>query len=76
MTGVVTPTSRTLLLRVVATLGRHVQSAGVASRLFDILREGIMRNDEECEFVVGVGRAGPGLAGSGLVAGTTCGTHT
>lgn len=66
MTGVVTSTSRTLLLRVVATLGRHVQSAGVASSLFGMLREGIMRNDAECEFALSLG-PGPARAGSGRV---------
>ena len=75
MTGVVTPTSRTLLLRVVATLGRHAQSPGVASRLFGMLREGIKGNDEECEFVVGVGRAGLGRAGRGRVGSGWVGTR-
>lgn len=52
MTGVVTSSSRTLLLKVVATLGRHMHSPAVASTLFGMLREGVVQNDTECEFVL------------------------
>lgn len=41
--------ARTILLRVVASLGSHIPEAGATSKLFDMLSDGIPANDIQCK---------------------------